>query len=184
MNPSSVTPYQIVTDTYGLVVYEIFNIFCSIHHWGSNKFNSTHSSNKKISVINLSTLGFLWFTYYSCPSHAAIMKQEPHVKQADWIIAAVYCVYRSCDSYLASRGVSTTRLRSHATADCIQFPAWLLLQISLLSMCTAWWHLHVRRRSSQWQVYMVWGYGFYLLNPVMASTPPYDSSEVMILQVV
>lgn len=30
------------------------------------------------------------------------MKQEQHVKQADWIIAEVYCVYWSHDSYLAA----------------------------------------------------------------------------------
>lgn len=62
-----------------------------------------------------------------------------HVKQSDWIIAAVYCVYRSNDSCLASVEVSTT---SSPTGDfahipqLTQFPAQLLFQISLWCTCT------------------------------------------------
>lgn len=42
-----------------------------------------------------------------------------HVKQSDWIIAAVYCVYRSNDSCLASMEVSTT---SSPTGDFAHIP--------------------------------------------------------------
>lgn len=122
-------------------------------------------------VITVSTLFFWVIHVLFTRDGAAMVKQEHHVKQTDWIIAEVYCVWWSHDSYLASRGGSTTRLCSHAAADWAQFPAWLLLQISLLSTCTTWRYLHVRRRSSRWQVYPAWGYAFYLLNPVMVSTP-------------
>lgn len=60
-----------------------------------------------------------------------------HVKQSDWSIAVVYCVYRSNDSCLASVEVSTTSSPTVVFAhisQLTQFPA-QLLQISLWCMC-------------------------------------------------